>query len=97
VLKYILHDWDDDKSTRILANCRASLAEGGRVVIVDLYVGDIGQPGLGALMDMNMLVMTGGLERQAEELDKLFAAAGLRRTGHSIVGSYAVTEAVAAA
>jgi hypothetical protein len=97
VLKFIMHDWDDDRCVRILANCRASLAEGGRVVIVDMHVGDIGEPGLGPIMDMNMLDMTGGMERQAGELDKLFAAAGLRRLKHSIVGAYGVTEGVAAA
>jgi hypothetical protein len=31
VLKYILHDWDDDSCVRILTNCRASLVEGGRI------------------------------------------------------------------
>jgi hypothetical protein len=97
VLKYILHDWDDERCVRILSNCRASLAESGRVVIVDLHVGDIGEPGLGPVMDMNMLDMTGGMERQAEELDKLFAASGLRRVGYRIVGAYGVTEAVATA
>jgi hypothetical protein len=97
VLKFIMHDWDDEHCVRILSNCQASLAKGGRVVIVDMHVGDIGEPGLGPIMDMNMLDMTGGLERQAEELDKLFAASGLRRVGYRTVGAYGVTEAVATA
>jgi hypothetical protein len=97
VLKFIIHDWDDDRCIRILSNCRASLTEGGRVVIVDMHVGDIGEPGLGPVMDMNMLGLADGMERQPEELDKLLAAVGLRRVSYSIVGAYGVTEAVAAA
>jgi hypothetical protein len=62
-----------------LKNCRASL-KGGRVVVIDYLVGELGRPGLPALMDMNVLIMTGGKERSIDEFDELFEAAGLRRT-----------------
>jgi hypothetical protein len=97
VLKYILHDWDDDSCVRILKNCRSSLVEGGRVVVVDHLVGRIGEPGLAPLMDVNMLDMTGGREREMSEFDALFAAAGLRRVKVSPAGAFAVIEAVSAA
>ena len=35
LMKYILHDWDDEKSHRLLENCRAAMAPGGRVPVVD--------------------------------------------------------------
>ena len=92
VLKYILHDWDDDSCVRILRNCRAQLAEGGRIAVVDLLVGEAGQPGLAPLMDMNMLDMTGGRERQLTEFDALFTAAGLRRINVTPAGAFAVIE-----
>jgi len=92
VLKYILHDWDDASCVRILENCRASLVEGGRIVVIDLLVGEIGQPGLAPLMDMNMLDMTGGRERQITEFDALFAAAGLRRVKVGSAGAFAIIE-----
>ena len=94
VLKYILHDWDDDNCIRILKNCRASLQAGGRVVAIDYLVGALGTPGLPTLMDMNMLVMTGGRERDIGEFDELFEAAGLRRTSVSQAGQFAVIETV---
>jgi len=96
VLKYILHDWDDDSCVRILRNCRSSLVEGGRVVIVDHLVSGIGKPGIAPLMDMNMLAMTGGRERDMREFDALFAAAGLRRVKVASAGAFAVIEAIAA-
>ena len=94
ILKYVLHDWDDATCVRILRNCRASLIAGGRVVIVDHLVGEIGKPGLAPLMDMNMLDMTGGKEREMREFDALFGAAGLRRIKVSHAGAFAVIEAV---
>ncbi|MER5517022.1 methyltransferase [Streptomyces sp. NPDC002763] len=93
VLKYILHDWDDASCVRILQNCRASLTNGGRVAVVDHLVGETGEPGLAPLMDMNMLDMTGGRERQIAEFDALFTAAGLRRVKVSTAGAFAVIEA----
>ncbi|MFJ5223146.1 methyltransferase [Streptomyces sp. NPDC088400] len=93
VLKYILHDWDDANCVRILQNCRESLAEGGRIAVVDLLVEETGKPGLAPLMDMNMLDMTGGKEREIAEFDSLFAAAGLRRVNVSSAGAFAVIEA----
>jgi len=92
VLKYILHDWDDANCVRILQNCRAQLAKGGRIAVVDHLVGEVGQPGLAPLMDMNMLDMTGGRERQIAEFDALFTAAGLHRVKVTPAGAFAVIE-----
>jgi O-methyltransferase domain/Dimerisation domain len=38
VLRYILHDWDDETCVQILTNCRIALREGGRVVVIDHVV-----------------------------------------------------------
>ncbi|WP_082965317.1 methyltransferase [Mycobacterium sp. ACS1612] len=95
LLKYILHDWDDETCIQILNNCRSALEEGGRIVVIDYLVGELGAPGLPPLMDMNMLVITGGKERGIDEFDDLFGAAGLRRKSVGHVGQFAVIETVA--
>lgn len=95
VLKYILHDWEDQHCIQILKNCRASLQDGGRIVVIDYLVGELGAPGLASLMDLNMLVMTGGRERDIAEFDALFESAGLSRTAVGQVGQFAVIETVA--
>jgi hypothetical protein len=95
LLKYILHDWDDDECVRILNNCRAALQKGGRIVVIDYLVGELGTPGLPPLMDMNMLAITGGRERSIDEFDDLFDAAGLRRKSVGQAGQFAVIETVA--
>ena len=78
LLRYILHDWDDDTSIRILRSCRRALRPGGRVAIVErLYDGISAEL---ALMDLNMLVSLGGRERNLGEFDALLTIANLRRT-----------------
>jgi len=52
----------------------------GRVIALELQLGEIGDPGLSSLMDLNMLVVLNGRERSAHEYGALFAAAGLRMT-----------------
>jgi hypothetical protein len=78
LLKYILHDWDDDSCVKILRRCREAMNQGGRLAIVDITLGDA-DPGIGALMDLNMLAMTTGAERQISDVDRILEAAGLRR------------------
>jgi len=78
LMKYILHDWEDALSIKILENCRRGMAPGGRVLVVDTVIPRGNKPHWGKLLDINMLVATGGRERTAEEFKKLFAQAGFK-------------------
>ncbi|HTD38699.1 MAG TPA: methyltransferase [Candidatus Limnocylindrales bacterium] len=81
VLSRVLHDWADADAERILANCRAALPQHGRVVVYDAVIEPGDEPDFGKLLDLEMLVITpGGRERTRDELERLFAAAGLRLT-----------------
>jgi O-methyltransferase domain/Dimerisation domain len=77
LLKYILHDWDDASCVRILQNCRRAMRPGARIAVIELLLGEIGEPGLAPMMDINMMVMVTGRERSLREYQKLFNAAGL--------------------
>ena len=81
VLKYVLHDWDDENAVRILAACRRAMAADARVLVVERLVGTVPADPLAALSDLNMLVVTGGRERTRDEFEALFQAAGLRLDG----------------
>jgi len=80
VLKWIIHDWDDQRSAAILKNCRSAMATKGRVLLVEAVI----QPGTATsfskYMDLNMLVMTGGRERTEAKYGALLDSAGLRLT-----------------
>jgi hypothetical protein len=80
VLKFILHDWPDDKCARILRNVRTVMAPQGRIAVIDNVLPEKLAPHLGWTTDILMLAMTGGRERTAAEFDRLFADAGFERS-----------------
>ena len=78
MMKYILHDWNDDQCEQILRNCREAMAPGGRVFVVDNVIHPGNDLSWGKLLDINMLVLTGGSERTEAQFAVLFERAGLR-------------------
>jgi predicted O-methyltransferase YrrM len=97
LLKFILHDWDDESCVKILRSCRSAMEPGGRIAIIEMVVGDDGEDRLGAMMDLNMLAVVNGRERSLAEFDALLQRAGLRRTAVLTADSpQSVIEAVAA-
>jgi hypothetical protein len=96
LLKHILHDWSDTESLKILRAVRAAMAPGARVLIIEFVIAEPALPGPAALMDLNMMVMLGGMERTSAEYAALLEQAGLtlQRTVHT-PSPYAILEAVA--
>ena len=78
LLRYILHDWDDESCIRILRNLRRALRAGGRVLILETVIGDIGESPAPPSMDINMMVVLGGRERRVPEFEVLLGVAGFR-------------------
>jgi hypothetical protein len=78
LLKLILHDWSDEACLSILKNCRRAINPGGRILVVESLIGQIGAPDSASMLDMTMLVVLGGRERNLEEYTALFTAAGFR-------------------
>ncbi|MFH8533800.1 methyltransferase [Streptomyces tendae] len=96
LLKVILHGRDDADCVGILANCRASARRGARAAVVESVVGRIGEPGFGALQDVNMLAVSQGRERDLGAFDALYAASGWRRVSVKGTGTpYVIQELVA--
>jgi O-methyltransferase domain/Dimerisation domain len=79
IMKYILHDWNDEECVKILANCRAAMNEKGKVLIVDNVIAPGNDPGWGKLLDIQMLII-GGRERTKKEFAAMFAEADLKLT-----------------
>jgi hypothetical protein len=76
-MKTILHSWDDTRATAILANCRRAMTAGGKLLIIERELPEIGEAGQAAeafLLDLEMLVMTpGGRERTRSEFARLLS------------------------
>jgi hypothetical protein len=80
VLKSILHDWPDDKCAVILRNIYSASKPGAKLLIVETVLPDAIKPSPVTFMDMNMLVMLNGRERNAAEYKQLLGAAGFNVT-----------------
>lgn len=80
VLKWIIHDWDEERSVTILKNCHRAMPANGKLILVEAVVPSGSEPHFSKFVDLDMLVMTGGRERTEEEYRMLFEAAGFNLT-----------------
>lgn len=78
MLKNIIHDWHDDKAGKILASCRRAIAPTGKLLIMEMILPGINEPGYAKLLDLVMLAFPGGQERTTDEYSVLLANAGFR-------------------
>jgi SAM-dependent methyltransferase len=78
LLKQVVHDWDDERATRLLQNCHRALVPGGKLLLVEMVIPGDNRPSPAQAMDLNMLVLLGGRERTEEQFERLFEAAGFR-------------------
>jgi len=78
VLSNIIHDWDDERALRILRNCRAAMAPGAAVLLLEAVLPEHGSPSVAAMADVNMMVLLTGRERTEKQYAALLEAAGLR-------------------
>jgi len=99
LLKAVLHDWDDDRSVRILRNCRIAVPREGKLLIIERVV----LPRFEACwlhhaiarMDLTMLVGFPGRERTEREFRQLLATSDFKLTKVTPTSlDYAVIEAV---
>ena len=77
VLSTILHDWDDDSAARILRTIRRCAPSGARVLVVDAVVPDGNGEHGAKWLDLLMLALFAGRERDEAEWRALLAAGGL--------------------
>ncbi len=94
----ILHDWSENKITRLLAKVFDALPAGGALLIGETLVNDDRSgPVYTMMQDLNMLVCTDGRERSFAEYRALLETAGFiqvdfRRTGSLIDAMLAIKE-----
>jgi hypothetical protein len=92
LLSGIIHDWNDEAALRILRNCRRAIRPDGTLLLVETLLTPSSDPSR-ALMDVLMMVLTGGRERTEGEFEALLRDAGFSLTrviptlGASIVES----------
>jgi hypothetical protein len=96
VLKWILHDWNDDACRDILRRVRVTMPAGSRVVVIDQHLEPNRPSPLSSMTDLLMLVeCEGGRERSPVEVHGLMSDARIvpGRVRHA--GLHMVVEGVA--
>jgi hypothetical protein len=76
IMKSIIHDWSDEKAREILRTCRRAMQPSATLLLCEFIVPGKNLPDLSKLMDIEMLVMSGGAERSEQEYRALLASAG---------------------
>ncbi|XP_004490687.1 probable O-methyltransferase 3 [Cicer arietinum] len=83
LLKWILHDWNDDECVKILKNCKDAIAKKGKkgkVIIIDMVMekekGNNETLGTQLFFDMLMMVLATGKERTKKEWVNLISSSG---------------------
>jgi SAM-dependent methyltransferase len=97
LLKHVLHDWNDERARAILRTVRRAMAPASRLLIVEVMYEKGDGSTRGKLLDLSMLLMTGGRERREQEYRDLCRAAGLTVARVvPAIGRYCLMEAACA-
>ena len=75
VLSTILHDWDDELAAAILRTIRASAPSGARVILLESVIQPGNDPDGSKWLDLLMLTLFGGRERDEAQWRKLLEGA----------------------
>ena len=78
LMSNILHDWPDKLCRIILANCHRAMKPESRLLVLEMVIPPGNEPSIAKLLDLEMLVITGGLERTEPQFENLFESSGFR-------------------
>jgi len=80
LMRHIIHDWDEERCALILGNCRKVMGRHAKLLIAEMVIPPGNEPFFGKQLDLNMLVIPGGMERTEAEYRDLLGASGFRMT-----------------
>lgn len=78
ILSNILHDWPNKKCQIILKKCYEAMTDDSKLLIIEMIVPEGNKPSISKLLDLEMLVITGGAERTKKEFIQLFDLSGFK-------------------
>ena len=78
LMSNILHDWSNEQCHIILNNCYRAMKSKSKLLIIEMVIPPGNQPTIAKLLDLEMLVTTGGCERTEDEFTKLLESSGFQ-------------------
>ena len=80
MLRHTIHDWSDEKAEIILKHCHRAMSETARLLILETVIPPGNEWFSGKLLDLNMLVISGGRERTQAQFESLLGSSGFELT-----------------
>lgn len=80
VLSRVIHDWADERAAAILKVVRSGMPPRGRLLLFETMIRAGNRLSYALLSDLNMVIRTGGCERNEAEYRALYRAAGFKLT-----------------
>jgi hypothetical protein len=80
ILSHVIHDWDDERATTILRAITRAAEPGARLLVVETVIPPGNEFSFGKLLDLEMMMFPGGVERTEAEYRRLLEAGGFRLT-----------------
>ena len=97
ILKSVIHDWNDERSSVILGNCCAALPKNGTLLLVERMMPELpstsDEDRAHAMSDLNMLRGPGGLERTEQQYRRLLRESGFHPIAVYRAGRFSLIEA----
>jgi hypothetical protein len=97
ILKGVSHDWNDERSSVILQNCRRALPDNGTVLLVERMMpeapGTTAEDRAHAMSDLNILRGARGLERTEQQYRHLLNESVFRPVAVHPAGRFSVIKA----
>jgi hypothetical protein len=79
-LRWIIHDWNDERAGKILGCCREAIEPDGRLLLVEVVMPEGDDPHPAKVLDWVMLACISGQERTEAEYAALLERSGFRLT-----------------
>jgi hypothetical protein len=77
LLKWVLHDWDDERAVKILQSISAQMNQEASLLIIERIMAEGFDQSLPLVpADLNMLVLNGGAERTRTQYEELLRSSG---------------------
>ncbi len=73
-----LLQWPDEQCQIILTNCHRAMKTESKLLVVEMVIAPGNEPSVAKLLDLEMLVITGGRERTEAEFNNLFVSSGFK-------------------
>ena len=80
LLRWIIHNWNDESSLMILRNCHQAMPDHAKLLLVEAIIPPGNEPSAAKFLDIIMLTMESGRERSEEEYRSLLQSSGFELT-----------------